>query len=120
MPNVRKYSRFPMSGLVVVKVPSLNLQFSGMIELIAFGGIGIYTREKVNQGSPVLLQIIGFAGSNTSNYNLTGVVRNTDRQKEFGVLGIQFDQPISSNEQPILYDFLTREEKKLTSWVKSG
>ena len=109
-----------MSGLVVVKVPSLNLQFSGMIELIALGGIGIYTREKVNQGAPVLLQIVSFAGSNTSNYNLTGVVRNADRQNEFGVLGIQFDQPISSNEQPILYDFLIREEKKLTAWAKLG
>lgn len=117
MPNSRKYPRFPMSGLVVVKVPKKDIQFSGMIELISLGGGGIYTKEKLEATTPVSLQIISFSGANTLNYVLTGVVRNHDRHNEFGVVGVEFDKPISSEEQPHLYDFLLGQEKKLGQYL---
>jgi hypothetical protein len=106
-----------MSGLVVVKTRGSDAQFSGMIELISLGGVGIYTKEKVEAKTPVLLQIISFSGASTLNYTLSGVVRNHDRHNEFGVVGIEFDTLISSEAQPHLYDYLQIQEKKLSQYL---
>ncbi|MHB8482808.1 MAG: PilZ domain-containing protein [Nitrospiria bacterium] len=108
----RKHPRFPLSGLVIVTVPGTNLQFSGTIELIAMEGVGIYTKEKIAAGTEVSLQIVSFTGTASLNYVLKGVVRNNDRQSEFGIVGIQFDQPVNSKDQSHLYEFLEAQEKK--------
>jgi len=120
MPNNRKNPRFPMSGLVVVKVPGQDIQFSGMIELISQGGVGIYTKEKVAARTPVTLQIISFSGASTLNYILNGVVRNHDKHNEFGVVGIEFEKPVNSKDQPHLYDFLLNQEKKLSQYLATN
>ena len=112
-PNQRKYPRFSLSGLVMVNVPSKNIQFSGTIELIAMGGLGVYTKEKIEAGTLVSVQIVSFTGNNSLNYVLKGTVRNTERQSEFGVVGIQFDSPIDSKDQPHLYGYLMSQEQKL-------
>jgi c-di-GMP-binding flagellar brake protein YcgR len=117
MTNSRKYARFPMSGLVAVKVIETQSQFSGMIELISLGGVGIYTKEKLEARTRVELQIISFSGASSLNYTLTGIVRNHDRHNEFGVVGIEFDQPVSSSDQPHLYDFLRGQERKLSQYL---
>lgn len=109
-----------MSGLVVVKIPGKESQFSGMIELISLGGVGIYTKEKVQAKTAVILQIISFSGASTLNYTISGVVRNHDRHNEFGVVGIEFDKQISSEEQPHLYDFLQIQEKKLSQYLTTN
>ncbi|MBI1821134.1 MAG: PilZ domain-containing protein [Nitrospirae bacterium] len=115
----RKFPRFPLSGLVIVNVPGKNLQFSGTIELIAMEGLGIYTKEKIETGTRVSLQIVSFTGTISLNYVLAGHVRNNDRQNEFGVVGIQFEKPVNSKDQPNLYEFLIAQEKRLNEFIKS-
>ena len=103
----REHPRFSLAGLVIGNVSDKNLQFSGTIALISLEGIGIYTREKVEKGMSIFLRIISFDGSNLSNYQMTGVVKNT----ECGILGVQFDQAINSKEYPFLYNYLVNEGK---------
>lgn len=114
--NERKFARFPMSGLVVIRVPGQNIQCSGTIEMIALRGVGVYTREKIPAGTPVQVEIISFVGGGSSNYVLTGVIRNHDRHNEFGVLGVEFDNEISSADQPKLYEYLMSQFNKLTEY----
>ena len=107
----RKHPRFPLSGLVIVNVPGRNIQFSGTIELIAMEGMGVYTKEKIAMGTKISLNIVSFTGTASLNYILKGTVRNNDRQNEFGVVGIEFDKPVDSKDQPHLYKFLVEMEK---------
>jgi len=117
MSNARTNPRFPMSGLVEVKIQNGDGKFSGMIELISLGGVGIYTKQKVVTSTPVSLQIVSFSGAGTMNYSLRGIVKNHDRYNEFGVVGIQFEKPINPEDQPHLFDFLQEQERKLNHYL---
>jgi len=119
MSNGKRYPRFPMSALVIGKVLERNLEFSGTIETISLSGIGIFTKEKLEKGMYVSLNILGFDGSNSIDDKIAGVVMNTDRQKEFGILGVQFDQVINSANHLLLYNYLVNEEKKVIAGLKS-
>jgi c-di-GMP-binding flagellar brake protein YcgR len=112
----RKYPRFSVSGVVEVTVPEKKLHLSGMIEKISQGGIGVYTNEKVERGTKVELEVVMFTGPDTSVYHLTGVVQNFEKQKESGLLGIQFDEIINEKDQADLFFYLTLLSKQFSKY----
>ncbi|MFI5304553.1 MAG: PilZ domain-containing protein [Nitrospiria bacterium] len=113
MLNEKRYPRFPMSGLVFGKVREPVIQFSGTLELISLSGIGIYTREKIEKGVVVDLNIVTSDGSHSIDVRITGVITNTERLQEFGILGVQFDRLINSDNHSYLYNYLVNEARKL-------
>ena len=117
--NSRKHPRFPMSGLVVVKAPEKNIQCSGTIEMISLGGIGVYTREKIDPGTPVTLEIISFIGGVSANYGMTGRIRNQDRNSEFGVLGVEYEKEITQGDYPKLFEILSSLSSRLVQYNNS-
>lgn len=112
----RKYPRFSVSGVVELAVPEKNLNLSGMIEKISQGGIGVYTNEKVERGTKVDLEVVMFTGPETSVYHLTGTVQNFEKQKESGLLGIQFDKIINEKEHANLFFYLTLLDKQFSKY----
>jgi len=87
-----------------------------MIEKISEGGIGVYTNEKLVKGTRVFIEIIMFTGPDTSNYQLTGVVKNFEKQKESGLLGIQFDKNINESDHPDLFMYLSLLGKQFSKY----
>lgn len=102
----RKHPRFPVSGVVELTVKEKKIHLSGMIEKISIGGIGVYTNEKMEKGTKVFVEVIMFTGPETSNYHMTGVVQNFEKQEKTGLLGIQFDKNINEIDQPDLFMYL--------------
>ncbi len=114
----RKYPRFSVSGFAIVNIPENEREFLGPVEMISQGGAGIYTDEKLEKGTSISLVVDIFTGSNVSSCNLTGVVKNFVQWKEKGLLGVQFDKEIDSNNDPHLYQYLTLLEKQFITEYK--
>lgn len=109
----RKYPRIPISGLAIIKFLDSTSQITGTIEEISRRGIGIYTMEKVTKGSRVNIKIFCDVGNGPLDYNLSGIVRTEDKQKEFGSIGFEFEKELNSIDHSDLYNYLISREKNI-------
>ena len=109
----RKYPRIPVSGLAIIKILESNTQISGQIEDISRRGIGIYTNEKVIKGSRVNIKIFCDVGSGPLDYNISGIIRTEEKQKEFGSIGIEFEKELNLIDHSDLYKYLISKENNV-------
>ncbi|MBI1823309.1 MAG: PilZ domain-containing protein [Nitrospirae bacterium] len=113
MHTPRKYPRFPITGSAVVKTGYSQLEFPGSIEMFSRCGVGISTQVVIQKGTPIFLEADIHTGSRTSRVLLSGVVKNFTEWGEKNLIGVQFDQEISPDHEPRLYDYLGCLEKEL-------
>jgi hypothetical protein len=113
MHTPRKYPRFPITGSAVVKTGFNQFEFPGSIEKISRCGIGISTQVIIEKGTPIFLEVDINTGSRSSKVHLSGVVKNFSEWGEMNLLGVQFDQEISPDHEPGIYDYLGCLEKEL-------
>ena len=114
-PN-RKHPRVPIAASAV-------LTFSGetgdeSLEAVAanisFGGMGLYCREKLGKGMPVLIELsfISFDGSIKTSF-LEGVtVYHARSLGHLWFAGIVFNKEVNPTDQPLLHDHL----QKVSGW----
>jgi hypothetical protein len=106
----RKYPRIPLSGLALIEILESETRISGQIELISRRGIGVYTKEKVVKGSRVKLKLFCDVGKGPADYQFSGKIRTEEKKKEFGSIGIEFENEINAAEHLDLYQYLIARE----------
>jgi hypothetical protein len=113
MHTPRKYPRFPITGSAVVKTGYSHFEFPGSIEMFSRGGIGISTQVMIEKGTAIFLEVDINTGSRSTKVQLSGVVKNFTVWGEKKLLGVQFDEEISPDHEPGIYDYLGCLEKEL-------
>jgi len=105
MGNRRNFSRIPVVGFVEIKMVDRNESFSGFIEQISRGGIGIYTKGKIRPGGKVILDLLCFAGYNRLTFSISGTVKSCGglfsslkKANELGVVAIKFDREVNPSD----------------------
>ena len=109
----RKYPRFPVAGVAIIKDPGSNLEIPGSLEMISQGGAGIFTDKALETGRKISMEFEIYTGdNNTTHCRMNGVVTNFKKWIDKGVLGVQFENEINKNDHPGIYQFLSYLEKK--------
>ncbi|MBI3594253.1 MAG: PilZ domain-containing protein [Nitrospirae bacterium] len=112
----RKYPRIPLSGLALIEMLESETRISGPIEEISRRGIGVYTKEKVIKGSRVKIKLFCDVGKGPVDYQFSGKIRTEEKKKEFGSIGIEFENEINATEHQDLYQYLvSRESNSMNS-----
>jgi len=126
MGNRRNFVRFPLVGFVDIKLVNRNMRYSGFIEQISRGGIGVYTKDKIGPGCRVVLEILCFVGNDTLNSSISGTVKSCNgidsslkKYNELGIIAIKFDNDINSIDQKPLHDCLFEHDIKLNQKRRS-
>ena len=119
MGNLRNYSRIPLVGFVDIKMVGRNMSYSGFIEQISLGGIGIYTKDKIRPGCRVVLEFLCFVGNERLTFSISGTVKNCGgivsplkKNNELGVVAIKFDKEINPLDQRSLHNCFIEYEAK--------
>jgi hypothetical protein len=120
MRNHRNFSRIPLVGFVDIKMVGKNMHYSGFIEQISRGGIGVYTKEKIRPGSRVVLELLCFVRNDTLSSSISGTVTSCGgivsylkKYNELGVVAIKFDKEVNSfDHRPLHNCFIEYDAKQ--------
>ena len=122
MTDRRHSNRLPIIGFVDITTAEKNRVTSGFIEQISRSGMGIYTKEKIRQGSRVSLDLLCFVGNDSLTSTITGIVTSSvglvssvKKTRELGVVAIKFDKEINSSDQESLHRLFTTDKPPGTS-----
>jgi hypothetical protein len=112
----RRHRRFPIAASAVLTFSREEGDDSleAVVANISFGGMGIYSRERLEKGMPVLIEIhfISFDGSVKTSF-LEGVtVYDTRSLGDLWFVGIVFNKEVNPADQPLLHDHL----QKVSGW----
>jgi hypothetical protein len=106
--DVRKWYRYQFFGIVAVSIPAENAVVNATIANISLSGLGLYSTTPIEKGKTVELTI-SFVDKNgrVREDVATGKVDWQKKVLRMYLLGIHFDEELSTTSQPRLLEHLT-------------
>ncbi len=108
----RKHSRYRLFAVAIIeaKGKKAETQVTAHIENLSESGMGVYVSKPVDNGTPVKIEIkfTNVMGKKMKD-TITGKVAWHQEQGELHYLGLEFDEKLTSDNYPLLYDYFCKE-----------
>ena len=105
----RRYERASFSIDVTIRRPSDGLRCRGRSIDLSAGGMGIYCERFFAPGEHLRLGITLRTAPTPQSFELDAIVRRAEVQDAGAILGVEFERPLSSAQEPALYGTLLRK-----------
>jgi hypothetical protein len=103
MVEARTHKRYDFLGLAVIKAQNGHrINISALVENISKKGMRLHTYQSFTPESNIVMELSFTTRAGKAKAYIKGKVARSDRDDDINVIGVSFDQEISSDNHPVL------------------